>query len=91
MDTSTHNAIESLRTFAVTTGRSEFAHVCTAALLALDGEESDQWAVELVTEVISRLDMNGRQIVLNDWCLKVIDDIDCTRPDSAIAKGGIEV
>lgn len=76
-------AIEALRTFAVTNGEIEFAHLCTAAL---DGEE---WAVERIgdaLDLISDREDEGTHSSRRAT-LEAIRATDTTRPDGAIPRG----
>lgn len=89
METNT-DAIESLRTFVLTTSAAsavdhahlvEFAHLCTAAL---NGEE---WATERLTPALSSSFVTGeRSHARACELLNVIRATDATRPDGAIAR-----
>lgn len=79
-------AIESLRAFAIEHSEIQFAHLCTAALAG------EGWAVERIGNSLAAMhamsDGRGYTDLLK---LGVIRNTDTARPDSAIARSGIEV
>lgn len=78
-------AINELKTFAVLHGRLAFAHLCTAALTALEwGSKHDQWAVERMLIAVGRLTIGDGNT--DEHKLRIIDSTDTTRPDGAVAK-----
>lgn len=80
-------AIESLRSFAIAHGEIQFAHLCTAALAALNGDKGEEWAVERVSDALKRIEWTAMSLrEPDDVKLTVIRNTDTTRADGAIAR-----
>ncbi len=73
--------IENLRTFAVSHGEIQFAHLCTAAL---NGEE---WAVERIEGVLVQIRNTLPANIKTEDALATIRATDTSRPDGAVARG----
>ena len=79
-----NEAIEALRTFALTHNEIAFAHLCTAALA---GEE---WAINRVMLAIAPLvrTLSGPRAA---HAIQVIRAIDTSRPDGLVARTLTEI
>ncbi len=79
VDESTKNALEALRSFAVTHNEAEFAHLCTAAI------SGDRRALDLV-ETIAELRTDRMDDGETRMVLRLIRETDTSRPDGSIAR-----
>lgn len=86
MTNTNRTEIENLRAFAVAHNEMEFAHLCTAALHALQGDEREQWAIERIAPAVRTFRAAFLPRDVDIMRINAIRNTDTTRPDGATAR-----